>query len=219
MGNELLPWMTPELGNMIGGILTLGILSLLWKENPFYRFAEHIYLGTAIAQGLLTTWNNNLKPRITNEIMTQGQYWMILPICLGLLIYFNLTRGSYNWLSRLPMSYWIGYNAALALSVRVVNPFFIQIVNNMRPVVVIKQGVFILGDSVTNIVFVTSVLCTIVVFFFTYELKGIFVPMAKIGRYAIMLGMGASFGNTVASRYAMLIGRFEFLLRDWLHII
>jgi len=219
MGNELWPWLTPELGNWIGGLLTLCILSLVYKENPFYRYAEHIYIGSAVAQGILITWNGNLKPRITNEIMTQGQYWMIIPICMGLLIYFNLVKGSHNWLVRIPMSYWIGYNAALSLSVRTVNPFFVNIVNNMRPLIVMREGAFSIGGSLTNLIFVTSVLCTIVVFFFTFELKGAFVPMAKVGRYAIMLGMGASFGNTVSSRYAMLIGRWTFILRDWLGII
>jgi len=153
-------------------------------------------------------------------LIGKGQYWMLIPLAMGLLIYFNLNRASkYSWLVRIPMSFWIGWGAARQLSVRTVNPFFVQIVDNMRPLIVLRNESFSLGGSLTNIIFVVSVLTTMVVFFFTYELKGIFVPMAKIGRYSIMLGLGASFGNTVGSRYSMLIGRFEFLLRDWLHLL
>jgi len=34
-----------------------------------------------------------------------------------------------------------------------------------------------------------------------------------------MVSFGASFGYTVMARISLLIGRLDFLLRDWLHII
>jgi hypothetical protein len=34
-----------------------------------------------------------------------------------------------------------------------------------------------------------------------------------------MIGFGASFGNTVMARVSLLIGRVQFLLTDWIHII
>jgi hypothetical protein len=35
----------------------------------------------------------------------------------------------------------------------------------------------------------------------------------------LMISFGASFGYTVMARISLLIGRLEFLLKDWLHII
>jgi hypothetical protein len=34
-----------------------------------------------------------------------------------------------------------------------------------------------------------------------------------------MLGFGASFGYTVMARLSLLIGRVQFLLTDWIHLI
>ena len=218
MGNTLLPFQTQALSNWVAAILSLFLVSLLYKENPFYRLAEHIFVGTSAAHSILTTWQNNLKPRITNDIMTNGEYWMLLPICLGLLIYFNLIP-SQAWLARLPMSYWIGYSAAMGLSTRTVIPFFTEALASMKPLIVINNGTFSLFDSVTNIIFMVCILGTLVVFFFTIEHTGLLAPAARVGRYAIMLCLGASFGNTVASRFSLLIGRFEFFLRDWLKVI
>lgn len=35
------------MGIWIGAFLTLSFLSILFKENPFYRLAEHLYVGLA----------------------------------------------------------------------------------------------------------------------------------------------------------------------------
>ncbi len=43
--------------------------------------------------------------------------------------------------------------------------------------------------------------------------------MPKIGRWMILLALGASFGNTVMTRFGMYQGRVIFLLREWLQII
>ncbi len=42
---------------------------------------------------------------------------------------------------------------------------------------------------------------------------------SKIGIWVIMIGFGATFGFTVMGRISLLIGRIQFLLGDWLHII
>ncbi|MCL2549311.1 MAG: hypothetical protein FWE76_09115 [Symbiobacteriaceae bacterium] len=218
MGNELFFFMTEDVSNWIAGIFTLFMFSLLYKENPFYRLAEHVYVGTSAAHGVIAAWNNNLKPRITNDIAQQGEWWMLLPIVMGLLIYFNVYR-PYAWLARMPMAYWIGYNAAIGLSVRTVIPWFVDAMASMKPLVVFTNGAFNAFDSFSNLCFIISILGTIVVFFFTIEHTGVLGTASKIGRYGIMLGLGASFGNTVSSRISLLIGRFEFLLRDWLKLI
>ena len=34
-----------------------------------------------------------------------------------------------------------------------------------------------------------------------------------------MISFGASFGYTVMARVSLLLGRFQFLLGDWLHLV
>ncbi|MCK4438398.1 hypothetical protein KAV47_04920, partial [Candidatus Bathyarchaeota archaeon] len=58
-------------------------------------------------------------------------------------------------------------------------------------------------------------------FIFTYEgmHQGVLGWSPKIGRWMILLALGASFGNTVMTRFGMYQGRVVFLLREWLQII
>jgi len=209
--------LTPTLGNWLAALITLMLFSILYKENPLYRIAEHLYVGASAAHGIVTTWNNTVKPALTS-MPTKGTWWEIIPMVLGLLIYFNMYR-PYAWVARIPMGFWIGYNAALVLSARQVIPFFNQMTSAIKPLIAMKAGVFNLTQSINNILFVSIVLGVLIYFFFTVEHKGIFKYAANYGRLAIMIGFGASFGNTVMARISLLIGRLTFLFSDWLGLL
>ena len=209
--------LTPTLGNWLAALITLMLFSILYKENPLYRIAEHLYVGASAAHGIVTTWNNTVKPALT-AMPTKGTWWEIIPMVLGLLIYFNMYR-PYAWIARIPMGFWIGYNAALVLSARQVIPFLSQMTTAIKPLVVMKAGAFDPAQTINNILFVTIVLGVLTYFFFTVEHKGIFKYAANWGRLAIMIGFGASFGNTVMARISLLIGRLTFLFDNWLGIL
>jgi hypothetical protein len=73
---------------------------------------------------------------------------------------------------------------------------------------------------VGNIVMVLGTLAALIYFFFSKPHKGLFFGTgSKIGIWVIMVGFGATFGFTVMGRISLLIGRVQFLLGDWLHII
>jgi len=59
----------------------------------------------------------------------------------------------------------------------------------------------------------------LIYFFFSMEHKGIIGGVSKIGVWFLMIAFGASFGFTVMARMSLLIGRIQFLLRDWLGLI
>ena len=209
--------LTPTLGNWLAALITLMLFSILYKENPLYRIAEHLYVGASAAHGIVTTWNNTIKPAMTS-MPTKGTWWEIIPMVVGLLIYFNMYR-PYAWVARIPMGFWIGYNAALVLSARQVIPFLSQMTTAIKPLVAMTNGSFNLTQSINNILFVSIVLGVLIYFFFTVEHKGIFKYAANYGRLAIMIGFGASFGNTVMARISLLIGRLTFLFGNWLGLL
>ncbi|HEU4436626.1 MAG TPA: hypothetical protein VFR89_04115, partial [candidate division Zixibacteria bacterium] len=72
-------------------------------------------------------------------------------------------------------------------------------------------------QSLTNVVLVVGILTGVIYFFFSKEHKGVFGGAAKVGIWFLMVTFGAAFGLTVMSRMSLLIGRIDFLLRDWLH--
>jgi hypothetical protein len=64
-----------------------------------------------------------------------------------------------------------------------------------------------------------GVVATVSYFFFSREQRGLMRPVSRTGIVFIMIGFGASFGYTVMARISLLIGRLQFLLRDWLGVI
>ena len=41
------------IGTWLAGFLTLAILSFLYRDNPFYKFAEHLYVGISAGYWLI----------------------------------------------------------------------------------------------------------------------------------------------------------------------
>jgi len=52
------------IGTWIGVFLTLAILSFLYKDNPFYKLAEHLFVGTSIGIVIIQSYYNTLKPNL-----------------------------------------------------------------------------------------------------------------------------------------------------------
>ena len=76
-----------------------------------------------------------------------------------------------------------------------------------------------LAHSFNNLVLVVGVITTLVFFFFSKEHKGALGATARMGIWFLMISFGAGYGYTVMSRISLLIGRFQFLLDDWLGIV
>lgn len=206
------------LGLWMGGLLTLGILSILYKENPIYRFCEHVFVGSAAAHGLVTTYANTIKPGIQVNMMQKGQWWELIAIAIGLLIYFQPFK-KYTWISRIPMALWLGYNAGYALTIRTAMPLFSNITSSFKDMWVVTKGSFNLLTTFNNIVFVVALLLTMIYFFFSVQLKGPLSRVSGAARVFMMIAFGYSFGSTVMSRVSLFLGRLEFLFIDWLHLL
>ncbi|MDW8107369.1 MAG: hypothetical protein RMK45_07815, partial [Armatimonadota bacterium] len=74
------------------------------------------------------------------------------------------------------------------------------------------------GTIINNFLFVIILLSVLTYFTFSYEQRGAVKRIAILGRWFLMIGLGAIFGNTVMARMALLIGRIYYMLNDWLMI-
>jgi len=45
------------IGVWIAAGLTLCVYSFLYKDNPFYKFAEHLYVGVSVGYTIAITWH------------------------------------------------------------------------------------------------------------------------------------------------------------------
>lgn len=51
----------PGVTRLLGGLATLALYSILYKENPIYRFAEHVFLGLAAGYLVVISWTQILS--------------------------------------------------------------------------------------------------------------------------------------------------------------
>lgn len=215
----------------VGGLLTLMIFSFLYKDNPYYKFAEHLFVGVsagywmvvAVWSTLIPNLVGRLYPPIMGAFTTNPQeaatlvsqapaLWRIVPLVLGFMMLTRLVP-NWAWMSRWPMAFIIGYAAGTNLTRYLQSDFIAQIRGTLIPLIVTHNGSFSLGGSITNIVIVGGVLASLVYFFFSKEHKGWFGGTARAGIWVLMVAFGAAFGYTVMARVSLLIGRMEFLGR------
>ncbi|HEY3314752.1 MAG TPA: hypothetical protein VGL40_05640 [Bacillota bacterium] len=204
----------------VAAICTLAIFSYVWKENPVFRLAEYVFVALATANGVVMVFDSFLKPFFRNEIAEGGHYLLLIPFAVGLLIYTRYLPGL-GWLSRIPMSIWVGYGAGYVLAWSP-QPLFVQLRDTFvhfyqtypgGP----RAGHFWLGATVNQVLFFVGVVGTLMYFFFTVERKGRLMRWSSsIGRWTIMLALGAAFGTAVQGRMSLLIGRIQFILGTWL---
>lgn len=109
------------LGVWIAAALTLCIFSFLYKDNPFYKFAEHLFVGIAAGYGIVIQAKDGLEGTILEpigEAAAAGQtgeiILIIVPVLIGLLFFAQFVP-NYAWLVRIPFALTIGYGAGLAV--------------------------------------------------------------------------------------------------------
>jgi len=210
----------------VGAALTLMIFSFLYKDNPFYKFAEHLFVGVSAAYWMVTNFWTTLIPNgigrvwpewivsfVPNAVNREPNYYFLIPILLGLMM---LTRliGGIGWISRWPMALIIGFSAGTNLTRYLQSDFLAQVHTSSVPIVVTSAGTFLWGETISNIVLVLGVLAGLIYFFFSVEHKGAIAHVSRAGIWVLMVTFGAAFGYTVMARISLLIGRFEFL-QEW----
>ncbi len=199
--------MSSDIYVWIAALLTLAIYSFLYKDNPLYKAAEHLFVGVSVGYSIVISYYQIVLPRLINPISHEGDWVLIFPALIGCLM-FSRFFPKYDWLSRITIAFVLGISTGINL------PLIIQ-----ASMLKQMQGTMLPMTDINSILIVVGVLCVMIYFFFSSEHKGIVNTVSKIGILFIMVGFGASFGYTVMARISLLIGRLEFLFQDWIHLI
>jgi len=198
-----------ELGALIAGFLTLAIFSFLYKDNPVYRFAEHLLVGVSAGYYVVHYFYASIIRKFYVPVFEQGDLWLLPGGLLGGLMLLRLTR-RLQWVSRFAIAFyvaaWSGYLIPSVLQERIL----VQIASTLPPVPGQAGG----WTMITAAILLLGVLCVLVYFYFSSEHRGVLGPASRIGMLFLMIGFGASFGYTVMGRVSLLIGRFQFLFQD-----
>jgi len=202
-----------RIGIWIAALLTLGIFSFLYKDNPFYKFCESLFVGVSAGYWFVTTFWQVFMPKLADNLVAGRFYYMIGAI-FGVLMLLRLFP-KIGWLSRWSLALVVGTTAGLYFTRYLVSNGMIQVQKTIIPLYVKGD----LSQTIGNLVIVIGTFSGLIYFFFSKEHKGAFGGLAKLGIWFLMLSFGASFGYTVMSRMSLLIGRMDFLLGTWLGLI
>ena len=198
--------MSGDFWTWIAALGMIAIFSFIFKENPVYRFCEHVYVGAAAGYAISV----NVKSIVDNAwtpITQEGKLTLLIPVALGILLYARFFK-NIAWLSRWSMSFMVGIGSGLAIYGGVNSQFLQQIKATMIPL-----------NSLDNILLVIGVLSILLYFFFSVEHHGAVKHVAGLGRWVMMITFGVSFGNVVMGRISLLLGAFETILGEWLGLL
>lgn len=225
--------LSPDPWIWIAALLTLAVFSFLYKENPFYRAAEYLFVGVSNGYFISFTWHNVAVPVLVNPLRTattqatqeglsgglfnpvnEANFLLIIPAFIGFL-YVTRFFPRVSWLVRIPIAFYLGYYMGLAI------PTILeaQVLRQIRGTILTPASFSSWTTGLWAVIVLVGVVCTIIYFFFSKEHKGALGVASKIGIIFVMVGFGASFGYTVMARVALAIGRMIFLLRDWLGVV
>ena len=193
-------------------LMTLSILSYLYGDNPFYKAAEHIFVGVSAGYVFALTWWDQVWPNLFGRLFPKYvdagfdlNLFYIFPLILGLFMLCRLIP-SLSWLARISIGFIVGMAAGLKIYVFMNSNILMQIQNSA--IDFNKSG----WDIFNHIIILFGVLSALVYFFFSKEHKGVVGKISKVGIYFLMIKFGASFGFAVMGRISLLIGRFEELI-------
>jgi hypothetical protein len=209
--------LSPDPWIWIASLLSLAIFSFLYRDNSFYRLAEHIFVGAANGWAVTFYWHRVLWPYLFDPL-SRGQLYYIIPLVIGML-YFTRFIPKVSWLVRFPIGIYMGYYVGVSI------PANIQayIIKQVQGTILTPRNFQMWGAGSTGIIWsvvlFVGVICTLSYFYFSAEHKGALGVTSRIGIVFVMMGFGAAFGYTVMARVSLLIGRLQFLLGPWLGII
>ena len=200
----------------VAAFLTLSTFSFLYKDNPFYKFAEHLVVGVSAGYFTMILIVTSLWPKLVDPLRA-GNLLYIIPALLGMSMFFRFSK-TRGWIARYPIAIYIGIGAGLELVLQ----FQARVIEQLNATIGIvggltsgaAAGTLTTGELINDIIIIVGVICGLAHFYFSKEHTGWFGALATAGIWVLMVGFGASFGYTVMARISLLIQRVQFL-GDW----
>jgi len=199
-------------GTWIAALLTLACLSFLYKDNPFFRFAESLFAGVSLGYYVGITLNQTLMPNLWEPMRQNfGQNWdLLVPGLLGVILYMRYLP-KFGWVSRYALAIYVTYYIGVDFTRRLHGEVLPQLGRAILPLSHFDSR------TLVSAIFMLGVGSVLIYFFFSREQGPVTKRIARAGIWFLMISFGAAFGFTVMGRVALLIGRLNFLILQWIY--
>lgn len=205
----------------IAALLTLAVLSFLWRDNPLYRFAEFLFVGASAGYTGAQNWHTNIQDDLLRKlapgawgIEAEPQWILLGGVVVGITILLRLVP-PVGWVARIGIAFIVGFNAGIQIFSQMSGFLLAQIEATLRP---FYQGGSFWG-LVNQLLVSVGAITGLSYFYFSREQRGWFGMVTRVGLWFLMIAFGAAYGNTVMTRISIMAGRVIFLLGDWLGLL
>jgi hypothetical protein len=212
-------------GLILGFLFTIMILSYVFGDNPFFRFAIHVFIGVAAGFALVVVfynifWNQLLLPLIE----APGQSLLLLvPLLLGLLLLITKGFRRFSPVGSPIVAFMVGAGVAAAIGGAILGTLFPQVwaAAGGLDVMVAQQtgqpaGLYLLN----GLLMLAGTITTLAYFHFgartlpdgSIARNRVIDALGKIGQGFIAITLGVLFSGVFSAALAALIERLNFIV-------
>lgn len=207
------------LGAWIASALTLFIMSFLYKDNPLYKLAEHVFVGWTLGYAIIVAWFDVLYPDFWKPLTLKGEAKLLIPAAIGMMTWARLVP-KWAWISRWAFAFIIGYGAGVAIPTAIEGFVMKQVSESVSPILQtdpqgrIQFGFANVFAMFSELLVVVILVCVLLYFFFSVEHKGPVRIAARGGMLFLMAAFGIWYGNSVMGRVSLMYGRMDELVEN-----
>ena len=185
--------------------LILMMYTILYRENPAFRFGEHLLVGATVGHAVVLAIfqiRDFAFIKVQQGISTGnfGKIAYVIPMLLGISLYLQFSK-TYRHISRVSIAFMLA--VGIALSAR--GLIFVNVIGQIK-------GAIVPLNNIQNIVYTVGVISVLLYFIYEERVSKILGPIPKLGRWLLMITMGAYFANSIMGRLSMVIGTLDTLL-------
>ena len=154
------------LSAVIGLVLTLMVFSYLIGDNPLFRFAVYLFIGSASGYAAAVVWHYVITPKLFEPLTDPAQLLLlIVPLILSISLLAKLSP-RISWIGNFAMAVLVGVGAATAIGGALIGTLIPQALASMEGLnfrtatsgsgaffKLIEGGVMLTGTVVTLVYF------------------------------------------------------------------
>lgn len=204
-------------GPVVGGVLTIFVLSYLVDDNPLYRLALHIFVGIVVGYSVGIVVREILLGMALPELLSNPGL-AIVPFVLGFLL---LLKGfpKLAFIGNLSIAYLIGVGTAVALAGALLGTLGPQVEATGQALSGSSRTAFRFG-LLDSLMVVIGTVCTLLAFTFTrpgstaegFSWQRALDVARWIGRVFLICAFGLAFAGAITASLSIFISRIQYVV-------